>query len=891
MIRDCRAYLNGRGIGSSNEYDDSSGDNRIEGCAAWGNGGVGLGYDTGGIDLLYARRDEVRDSTAFLNQATGISLRGGVTNHVEADASFVRDSLSWGNLEYEFWIKAGENFNYYENSVAVGDTGNTDHLRHCVTGTGSAAGDDSIVLDQEAGLEPEREFADPENFDFRLQAGSRFVGAAPGGGDRGAFAYQERIRYLDPAGSDAADGLSAAGAFATLGRALDALSPGDTLYLVPRVHDGDVTITLRGTAEAPIAIRGRGREPAVLAGRVRIAGGAHVRFERVQFLQDVAVEDAEAIRFEHVVFRGSGTSLTAANTVELRATQCTFTGFSAAAVALPCSVATQLAGNLYDNRAGPALRLVSREAIRYSDYNSYAALDGAWEPAEGAGTAEELRAGHDRAARELVPAFVADGASVVLADPVPFQAGGTLGGPFGAFRRDVPRVELRLLGGPTVHSVSATTANLEWFTSHPAVSTLVWGRAPELDHETSLEANRFASLSLTGLEPGTTYQLRLDSLAIPEDVPILADPVTLTSAVLTFTTAAEDGAPRTFHVAEDGSDDNTGLAPETPLRTIQAAANRVGPGDTVLVAGGTYPETVRLRATGTPTAPISFLGQPGEQVLLDGAEALLDFAFVAGSKSHLRFDGFFFANHGATVSHSGAWEPEMGGQFNLYECRDVRISRVLSDGRTTADRLVVAKNVDGLQLVDTVDGNKLEGHYFENCPNLVVERSVFARPMIAAFILRNAADEPATIRNCIFTDSLAVKSYRDTLGNPNNVSLLIIDGSTEAVVLEDNLFFLRYYSPSERHLVGESGYDELDGVLLFGTVFADPQFQGVLDLLAAGGTLDRYDDGLPPFPPDSLWALERRFDFRTWLATDPAVTGAGLGLDPSRFDETTGLPR
>ena len=81
------------------------------------------------------------------------------------------------------------------------------------------------------------------------------------------------------------------------------------------------------------------------------------------------------------------------------------------------------------------------------------------------------------------------------------------------------------------------------------------------------------------------------------------------------------------------------------------------------------------------------------------------------------------------------WE----GSSRSTKAEDVRISRILSDGRTTGDRLVVAKNVDALRLSNTVDGNKLEGHYFEHCPNLVIEHSVFARPMIAAFILRNAA--------------------------------------------------------------------------------------------------------------------------------------------------------
>ena len=90
--------------------------------------------------------------------------------------------------------------------------------------------------------------------------------------------------------------------------------------------------------------------------------------------------------------------------------------------------------------------------------------------------------------------------------------------------------------------------------------------------------------------------------------------------------------------------------------------------------------------------------------------------------------------------------------------------------------------------------------------------------------------------------------------------------------MEDNLFFLRYFTPSERHLINDSGYDALEGKILFGTLFADPVFQGVVDFLAAGGTLSLYDPALPPFSPDSLWSMSQPFNFRTWFATDAAVT-------------------
>ncbi len=890
-ISHCQAYLNGRGIGLSNEYGLDGGDNLITHSAAWGNAGAGLGDSTGGIDLLYPRRDEVRSSVAFLNPTTGIAMRGGTSDLGEANASFIRHSLAWGNGRSDFRIKTDSNVNYYEHSVAFGVLDNTSNVRHGITGRGRSTGPDSIQLSTEPGLELEREFADPENFDFRLQARSRFIGAAPDGSDRGAFPYDGAVRYVSPEGSDAGDGRSVDQAYATLAKATEGLAPGDTLYLSPGLHSGELTLELHGTEQAPIVLRGRGSAPAVLSGKLRLTGSQHVWFERVHFAEDVVVEQSEHVRFEASVFLGHGTALTATNTAALRVTQSTFSGFTRAAVSLPCSVDAHLAGNLYDNPRGPALEVFSAQAVGYSDYNSFTQRDGAWWVAPAAGSAQSVQAGHELASQQLTPSFLPSGGSLGLAHPAAFFGGGTLGNIVGAYRRQIPKERLRLLEGPRVHSVSATTANIEWFTSHPAVTSLSWGPTREVEHQATLEAKHFASFSLTGLTPNTTYTLRLDALRIPEAVVIDAEPVTLEPTLLEFRTLAVDAPPRTYHVSPTGSDANTGLSPAEPLRTLQRAADLVNVGDTVLIAGGVYSETVRLRATGSAAAPIRFQGQPGERVELDGAERQLDMGFIVGSKQHLRFDNFFFTNQGQLFSESEEWTLHMSGQFNLFASRDILISRVLSDGRTTPDRLVVAREVDGLHLSNVVDGNKLQGHYLQGCPNLLIEHCVFARPQITAFLLRNTAAEPALIRKNIFTDSLAVKSYQDELGNPTNITLLTVDRSRLGVRLEDNVFFLRYYAPSERHLIGTSTYPELADVMLFGTVFIDPQFQGVADLLAAGGVLGPYAPSLPPFPPDAPWGTRVPFTFRTWLATEPSVLSSGAGLEPHRFDAVSGLPQ
>jgi hypothetical protein len=57
---------------------------------------------------------------------------------------------------------------------------------------------------------------------------------------------------------------------------------------------------------------------------------------------------------------------------------------------------------------------------------------------------------------------------------------------------------------------------------------------------------------------------------------------------------------RTFHVAPNGNDSNSG-APDAPMATIQKAAEVARQGDTVLIHSGLYKGLVLLRFSGEPT--------------------------------------------------------------------------------------------------------------------------------------------------------------------------------------------------------------------------------------------------------------------------------------------------
>ena len=69
--------------------------------------------------------------------------------------------------------------------------------------------------------------------------------------------------------------------------------------------------------------------------------------------------------------------------------------------------------------------------------------------------------------------------------------------------------------------------------------------------------------------------------------------------------------------ANKGDDNNDGLSESTPLKTIQAAANKATPGTTIHIADGIYRETVNTK-TGEKDAFIKYVGT-GSNVIMSGS--------------------------------------------------------------------------------------------------------------------------------------------------------------------------------------------------------------------------------------------------------------------------------
>jgi hypothetical protein len=872
VVRNVTSYLNGGGIGVEHlrkpelvgQYP-----NLIERCVAYGNYSQLTSYISSGIGIYQANGDVIQDSLAYRNRAFG--SRFYIIPH--APGAMLR-TLAWGNFldgnSSDLFIKASDDVRT-DQCITTGFARLHKSSRNIVL-TDNAPPDDTIVLNpvNKPAVDRNREFADPENYDFRLQSTSVFRGAGPDKTDKGPTPYALNIFYVRTDGDDKADGLSVATAWQTLTRALTKTAPGDTIYLLPGTHRVTAPISVTGTLDKPVSILGRGTQPVIIEGDCMLKGSEQVIIKRLHFTGPVTLTKSPSVAFEQCQFLSTAASLTAVASPSLSVKHSTFTAFHAAGIDLDAATtAVTLTGNLFDNKHGPALRIADVSSVSYSNYNAYTAAAKAWDVAKTAWPAERVIKTSESYSRQIAGELVIAQGIAAPKNSLPFAVGGPLAKPFGTYRDEAEIDPMRVVDSPSVHSVTATTANIEWFTSQASTCDIQWGETPACEKSDKIDINRFGSYSLTGLTPGKTYYFKLSAISrVRIRYKETESPITkLDLPAIAFTTAAADVAAKTYYVAPDGSDTNTGTARAAAFQTIQRAADVVGPGDTVLIATGRYRERVRIRATGEVDKPITFRCVPGDRVIMDGDSRSLSNSFVVSVKQNLRFDGFYFFD--SSMYPQSPRFIERSGEFLVYRSKDIRISRCYSDSRSSYTApFIVGVQTQNLSITNSVLISKFDGAYFENCPGLLVENCVFAAPAISVFVLRNSRTEPANMNNNIFTDMLLKKAVQ-------NFGLLTVDGYTDSFRQKNNCYLIRCFPPDQRKVLNNKTVAE-SAEFISEALFADPEFAGIPALLKAGQRKHE-------FPPDILGESPKPLDFDAYFATNPVVVERGLGLQPQAF--------
>ena len=879
IVRHCTVLLNGGGvfIGSGKAL----GGNLIEHSVGYGNFSP-HNFESGSFVVVAVRNDTLSHCTSF-NSNMGVRIYGG------DGYGLIENSLGWGN-HVDVGIKVGKSGGICEvkDSVALAALPNRGPTHHSIIGNSNtykpnepAGQDTSIRLNFER-VNQDQEFADPMNFDFRLQSTSSLRGSAPDGSDRGPHPFQPHIFYVKPGGDDAADGLSLKTAWKTLPRATKSLKPGDTVYFEQGVYEGEAAITAGTPGAKPILLRARGTGKVVFPGVFHIDQSAGLSFERLNFSGQVDVTDSQAITFHNCRFFSKGTGLGARSVQGLKVSHCEFSGFTQSALLLEGTTeAEQLSSNIYDNAQGTALHLRSigeaQPKVLYSDYNSYSDAAKAWLVGDTLTSLAELRQGQEIYSREWqARTAIRDGIPEML-DVVQLIDAGALGRRIGV-HQDLLSNTVRMTP-PKVHSLSATTANIEWAVSRRVACDIAWGETPACENKATFRMNiyndDFRSYSLTGLKPDTTYYFRISQVkplrpageALPLEV---ANP---RYEVISFKTAKSDPPPRVYYVAPDGKDSASGLERSHAWRSIAHAASRVLPGDTVMVAAGVYGEKVRVRATGEKDLPITFRSIPGEKVVLDGLGRRLDTAFVINGKNHIAVDGFYF--RGFIIGGQGSTSPRV---INVIESNNITLRRCFWDGRGAgySGGLLVATDSKDILLSNSVMIRGSDGLEASSCPGLRIENCVFIGHMIEAMKLGS----PAVLSSNIICDSSLYKAK-------SNIHFVSI-GTQDDVVDQNNCYFLR--TPEEERTLfwlinfREGGKllghklmtlpDYKKRVAPTDSIVADPRFAVFKRLDAAKN---------PPFVIDRLVGNEVALDFADLFATNPEVLKRGMGLQPSAF--------
>ncbi len=852
IVRRCTAFFNGSGITLNS--DKTGQNNIVTDCRAYAN-------HLDGIVIYNPSSDTIRDSQSFLNRTYGARFYG--SRRGDSMCTF-SNLLAWGNPGGDYWMKGsglsgGDKFTTAERCIALMNVYGLGTLKHCILGGGDSGGADSILLPGGAAVfyqMADREFADPMNFDFRLQSSSQFY--KPGKNEyMGPYPFEANIFYVKTDGNDSLDGLSMSNAWKSLSRAFKSLRPNDTLYIAGGCYSNDAALTVK-----QVKIRGRGVDPVVIDGAMQFSSCEDVLLERLNFAGPVSVEKGSELSFNNCVFSGvpavvaegafsKFAKMFSSRAPEVIGVECTGVnglkithGVFKATLKLKSCSKVFLSGNIY--AASPALQVDGADDIIYSSYNSYPKTTSCWEIKGKALSMEELQKNHDLQSIIMVPELSESNGAVTVKNAYQFAGRGPLDTSIGLYREWQPK-SMQLVG-PFVNSVTDSTANLEWWTTLPAEIEMRWGETPECANKLQFTQASFYTHSLIGLEPGKKYYVKVK----PTKLLYGSDPArrfqlqNQDGATIEFTTAQKaDAAPQTYYVSNSGNNEKNGLSLGTAWQTVQYAADHVRPGDTVLLAGGTYSGTVYFRVTGEKDKPITFKAIPGEKAMIDGLGEKLKVGLVLYGKHYYNFDALYVQGFAGIEDNMGGAE---NGGLLVKNGSHLQVTRCDFNGGWGPG--FMASQCDGILVKNCIFMHSMGSSTFSRCPNLRVENNVFISPLIHHIGIGNADNEPSLLANNIFTENTRGK-----------VQVCFV-GISKTTVESNNCFYIRW-PENERTVINNLTLPEYRLGRQTDSIAANPMMPG------ATGWTQGWGPG--------------RGDFNELFATNPEIVKRGIGLQPEAF--------
>ncbi len=222
----------------------------------------------------------------------------------------------------------------------------------------------------------------------------------------------------------------------------------------------------------------------------------------------------------------------------------------------------------------------------------------------------------------------------------------------------------------------------------------------------------------------------------------------------------------TYVVSPFGNDTNQGSL-QSPFKTLQKAADMTKPGDTILIRGGTYPDGVIIKNSGTKNLPVTYKNFPDEhpvfdlgvttaaspinRILLraDGLNAIISYVSVEGLEIKNSWEGIRFYN---------------GNNLNIRNnaIHDTFSSGIVGSGGShvsiTANKIyhIGLKDLANSSSDDTIHGMHLTGTDYVVTNNIVYD--VRAYPMYLAGYPSNFIGYPnesySAVKNALISNNV-----------------------------------------------------------------------------------------------------------------------------------------
>jgi hypothetical protein len=887
-VRRCTAFLNSGGI-----YLLAPTDAVVEDCYAFGN--VSRFLDLGNNILGWSvsdttfRHNRVERFSPGGTSAGDITFYGGARYDKKPTRGVMEDNLA---INAGLMVKGA----YGEDSVQRGNA---------VVGRGAyfyrQPDATNLLLPAHESASALQTYADPINHDYRLQSKA---------GD---------VFFVSPTGDDAATGTSLKQPWRTLAHAAQSATAGQTIYVTTGEYRETLAPARSGTAEKPIGFLRHGRDRVVLDGGrqlpvgVDLSGRSHVMVKgfivRDFTRHGVLAQRGEDVRFEQAIVTGSeGDGVAASAVTGLTFTHNLVRNCGGAGMRLERARDTTVTGNLFDAGAGPRITCDDASlADLWSDANAFppgskgtplfTVAERSYDSLAAWQKATALDPGSLAAPVGYCDADV-ERSDWVLRPDSPLIGRGPHASVIGPFLRLMVKRPLQIKD-VAVHDLTDTTATVEWRTpTQVAETTLEWGEDAKCAQRVSSPPGSFHTVSLAGLDPGAKYFYRVTAPMPDEELVFAPHEVELPQASIAreprvLQTPTLPARPRTFHVATTGDDRHSGLSTADAWRTISHAADEVRAGDTVLIHGGTYEETVVVRASGDEQAPITFRAAPGETVWMDGSDRFRTTAFRLAVKHHVHVDGIRFRHF--------RYVPHAGDVINITGGSHLAVRRCFHDGRELngyVGNFIRASGTENLLVENCVMINGMgEGLALSKCPDVTVRHCVFYNNFIRALTAwQFDAKLLVTLSHNLFCDTIPEKtnnslirlSHLDSLRSDHN-GYFARKGSAERHVVETANIAGR--------IVGHQGDGAYYGETLVladvqklagqerGSIFGNPGIRAVQELL-------------PTRAPESEWRkVEMLWNGKTFAPLDfkdfiPAPNnpfaraddGGAIGLDPQAFE-------